>query len=328
MKSFRVLKQDNQIVSSILDIDRPVPKDNEVLIKVSFSNLNYKDALSSKGHPGITRQFPHTTGIDAVGVIEESGHSDFKKGDSVLVTGYDLGMNTDGGHAEYVCVPSSWCIALPEGLTDLEAAYLGTAGLTSALSVMEIESYKGDTIKGEQVLVTGASGQVGQMAIQFLDRLGCEVSALTSKVDQKGFLKKLGAAHLLDRESFSLSSKPLLKSQWGAIVDTVGGETLAELLKQTKPYSVVTCCGLVDSEKLNTTVFPFILRGLRLIGIDSAECPLELRKKAWEKMSQEWKPLMVKDTYKIVGLKDLPDLFQKMTDGGVGIRIIVDPKLV
>jgi acrylyl-CoA reductase (NADPH) len=261
----------------------------DVLIRVHYSSLNYKDALSASGNKGVTKNYPHTPGIDASGIVEESGSDDLKPGDEVLVTGYDLGANTSGGYGEYIRVPSDWVVKLPKGLSLRESMVYGTAGFTAALSVYKIAEHGVNPAMGE-VLVTGATGGVGSMAAGILAKSGYHVVASTGKSDQKQYLTDLGVKEVIGREDVKDSSgRPLLKARWAGVVDTVGGEILATAIKSAKQHGVVTCCGNVASADLPINVYPFILRGVSLIGIDSAYCPMDIRKKVWDKIADEWK---------------------------------------
>lgn len=261
----------------------------DVLIRVHYSSLNYKDALSATGNKGVTRKYPHTPGIDASGVVEESGSGDFKKGEEVVVTGYDLGANTPGGYGEYIRVPADWVVKLPQGLSARDSMVYGTAGFTAALSVYKLEEY-GVTPGSGEVLVTGATGGVGSVACGVLAKAGYDVVASTGKTDQKDFLTGLGVKEVIGREDATdTSGRPLLKARWAGAVDTVGGEILATAIKSAKPHGVVTCCGNVASAEFPINVYPFILRGVSLVGIDSAYCPMDIRKKVWAKLAREWK---------------------------------------
>lgn len=288
MKAFVVEKlEDKKFTSSIKEIDIPEIGEDEVLIKASYSSLNYKDALSSVGNPGVTKVFPHVTGIDVSGIIEKSNSKDFIRGNKVLVTGYDLGMNTNGGHQEYVKVPAKWVIKIPDNLTEEEIMTYGTAGLTAALSINELEE---NGIKSGKILVTGATGGVGSIAVSILSKLNYEVVAITGKKDKEEFLKTLGANKVILRDEFDIKNrKPLLSEEFDGVIDTVGGDFLAHSLKLIKHSGVATCCGLTSSFELNTNVFPFILRGIRLIGIDSVEIALEKKEKFGIKLQMNTK---------------------------------------
>lgn len=260
----------------------------DVLIEVSHSSLNYKDALSATGNRGVTRTYPHTPGIDAAGVVLASASGDLRPGDPVLVTGYDLGMNTAGGFGGCIRVPAGWVVRLPAGFTPAEAMAYGTAGFTAALAMLRIEQGGVSPACGP-VLVTGATGGVGCLAVGMLAKAGYTVAAVTGKPDAAEFLRALGAREILSREAAVDASRPLLRARWAAVVDTVGGPILATALASTGRRAVVACCGLVASPLLATTVFPFILRGVSLAGIDSAECPTEERLRAWGRIAGAWR---------------------------------------
>jgi putative YhdH/YhfP family quinone oxidoreductase len=288
MKAYVVEKlEDKKFQSGVKEIEKPQISENEVLIKTTYSSLNFKDALSSIGNPGVTRVFPHVTGIDVAGTIVESNSNDFEVGEKVLVTGYDLGMNTDGGHSEFVKVPASWLVKIPESISDKEIMTYGTAGLTAALSVNELLN---NGITSGEVLVTGATGGVGSIAVSILSKLGFNVTAISGKEDKIPFLKELGAKEVILRADFDVENKrPMGSEKYDGVIDTVGGNILAEALKVVKYDGVATCCGLTSSHELPTNVFPFILRGVRLIGIDSVEAKLEKKIAAWEKIAGDFK---------------------------------------
>lgn len=263
--------------------------EGDVLVRVHYSSLNYKDALSASGNKGVTKSYPHTPGVDAAGVVEESASGDFKSGDQVLVTGYDLGANTPGGYGEYIRVPSGWVVPLPEGLSLKEGMVYGTAGFTAALSVFKMEEH-GVSPEAGEVLVTGATGGVGSVASAILAKSGYRVVASTGKLDKTQFLLDLGVKEVISREDArDESGRPLLKGRWAGAVDTVGGEILATAIKSAKQHGVITCCGNVASAELPINVYPFILRGVSLVGIDSAYCPMDVRRKVWGKIAGEWK---------------------------------------
>ncbi|MGR3220168.1 MAG: YhdH/YhfP family quinone oxidoreductase [Candidatus Anammoxibacter sp.] len=263
--------------------------DGEVLIKVRYSSLNYKDALSATGNKGVTQNYPHTPGIDAAGIIVSSVNPLFKEGDEVICTGYDLGMNTSGGFGQYIKVPAEWILKLPEGLTLRESMIYGTAGLTAALSLHKLE-LAGIEPNGDEVLITGATGGVGSMAVAILSKAGHNVVAATGKSNKEAYLKQIGASRVISRDEVNdAGEKPMLKEKWHAVVDTVGGNILATAIKSTKQWGSVTACGLTQSTELNTSVFPFILRGINLLGINSEHCPMDLRTRIWHKISQDRK---------------------------------------
>jgi putative YhdH/YhfP family quinone oxidoreductase len=261
----------------------------ELLIKVHYSTLNYKDALSSIGNKGVTRNYPHTPGIDASGVVVESTDANFSVGQEVLVTSYDLGMNTSGALAEYIRVPAKWVIALPAGLSLSEAMILGTAGLTAGLCIDALLKYGVSPEKGK-IIVTGSTGGVGILSVAILAKLGFEVVAVTGKPEAAELLQRLGATEIISRESLNdTSGRPMLKSIYAGAVDTVGGNILATILKSLHYGGAVAACGLVASPDLPTSVFPFILRGNALLGIDSAECPMSKRLEIWQHLASDWK---------------------------------------
>jgi len=297
--------------------------EGDVMIKVSYSSLNYKDALSASGNRGVTKNYPHTPGIDASGVVEESGSSGFKPGDEVLVTGYDLGANTSGGYGEYIRVPAGWVIKLPSGLSLRESMVYGTAGFTAALSVYKMEERGVNPGMGE-VLVTGATGGVGSVAAAILAKSGYEVVASTGKADKAQFLRDLGVKDVISREDAKdESGRPLLKSRWAGVVDTVGGDILATAIKSAKLYGVVTCCGNVASADLPINVYPFILRGVSLVGIDSAYCPMEERQKVWSKIAGDWKLEVLDKLSTDITLDELESHIEKILGGKETGRVVV-----
>ncbi|KLE02500.1 YhdH/YhfP family quinone oxidoreductase [Aliarcobacter butzleri] len=322
MKAYLVNKiEDKKFESGIQDIEIPSIEDNEVLIKVTYSSLNFKDALSSVGNPGVTRVFPHVTGIDVAGIIEESNSSKFNKGDIVLVTGYDMGMNTNGGHAQFVKVPASWVINMPENITDKEIMTYGTAGLTAALSVNELLN---NGITSGEVLVTGATGGVGSIAVSILSKLGFNVTAISGKEDKVPFLKELGAKEVILRKDFDVENKkPMGSEKYNGVIDTVGGNILAEALKVIKYDGVATCCGLTSSFELNTNVFPFILRGVRLIGIDSVEAKLEKKIAAWEKIASDFKIDSLDNLTNEITLDEIKEAYEALLAGKAVGRYLV-----
>ncbi len=261
----------------------------EVLIQVHYSSLNYKDALSASGNKGVTRNYPHTPGVDAAGVVTESQNPDFKPGDQVLVTGYDLGMNTAGGYAEYIRVPAAWVVRLPENLSLRESMIYGTAGFTAALSCFKMIN-NGVTPDKGPVLVTGATGGVGSIAVAILAKSGYEVVAVNGIVDEKDYLLELGAKEVISiEEADDKSGRPLLKPRWAGAIDTVAGNILATAIKTTQYGGSVTCCGNVGSAELHSSIYPFILNGVTLLGIDSVNCPVDVRLQVWQKIASDWK---------------------------------------
>lgn len=263
--------------------------EGDVLIDVRYSSLNYKDALSATGNPGVTRKFPHTPGIDAAGVVVESSDPALAAGDEVIVIGFDLGMNTPGGFGQRIRVPAGWVVSRPEGLGLRESMLLGTAGFTAALAVDKL-IHAGAAPDAGPVLVTGATGGVGSVAVMLLAKLGFEVAAVTGKPAQHDFLASLGASRMLSREEArDGADKPLLKETWGGAVDTVGGEILFNAVKGLRYGASLAACGLVDSPQIPATVLPFILRGVNLLGVDSVQYPLAAKARIWHKLAGEWK---------------------------------------
>ena len=296
----------------------------DLLVKVHYSSLNYKDALSATGRPGVTRHYPHTPGIDAAGVVIECADGTFAPGDSVIVTGYDLGMDTDGGYGQYIRIPSEWALALPAGLSLRESMILGTAGFTAGLSVLKLQQNGVQPGDGD-ILVSGATGGVGSMAVSILAKAGYRAVAATGKAAESDFLLSLGAAEVIGRERvLAGAERPMMKERWAGVVDVVGGDMLAAAIKSTRYGGTVTCCGLVGSADLALNVFPFILRGVSLLGIDSAQCPRRMRQAVWEKLAGEWKPATLEATASECTLQSLDDPIQKMLTGGARGRTLVN----
>ncbi len=296
----------------------------DLLIRVHYSSLNYKDALSASGNRGVTRTYPHTPGIDAAGVVAESGSASFAPGDEVVVIGYDLGMNTAGGFGEYVRVPAGWVVKLPETLTAREAMIYGTAGFTAAMCIDKIVMHGVKPEDGE-ILVTGATGGVGSFAVAFLARLGYTVVAATGKVEEAGdYLRRLGAERLMSRaEATDESGRPLLKSRWAGVVDAVGGAMLASALKATRRNAAVALCGLAASADLHTSVLPFILRGATMYGVDSVPIPIEERQRIWRLVAGEWKLDALVGLAREVTLDELEPEIERTLQGGQIGRVLV-----
>lgn len=279
---------DGQFVRAITTREIDDLPEGDVLVKVAYSSLNYKDALSATGNPGVTRNFPHTPGVDAAGVVAESRSEAFKPGDEVIVYGFDLGMNTSGGFGQYIRVPADWIMPLPAGLTLRQSMIYGTAGCTAAMSVQALAKHGVEPDQGK-IVVTGATGGVGSIALAILAKAGYQTVAVTGKPTAGEYLESLGATEVAGREEVTDSSgRPLLSSRWAGAIDSVGGEMLATILKSTRYGGAVTCCGLVASAELSTTVLPFILRGISLIGIDSVNTPMEIRKAIWQRLATDW----------------------------------------
>lgn len=315
---------DKQFVRQICKRSIADLPDGDLLVRVRYSSLNYKDALSATGHPGVTRQFPHTPGIDAAGEVVACASGAFAPGEKVLVTGYDLGMECDGGWGEYIRIPAEWAVRLPAGLTLRDAMALGTAGFTAALSVLKLER-AGVTPADGDILVTGATGGVGSIAVSILARAGYRVVAATGKSDDEPFLRRLGAAEVIPRDQVTAGAeRPMMKERWGGVVDVVGGETLAAAIKSTRYGGAVTCCGLVGSIDLNLNVYPFILRGVSLIGIDSVNCPRGTRLQVWEKLAGAWQPEHLAEVVTEVPLAGVEEKIQAILKGGIRGRVVVE----
>lgn len=295
-----------------------------LLIAVKYSSLNYKDALSATGNKGVTRNYPHTPGIDAAGTVAESGNHKFAPGDQVIVTGFDLGMNTSGGFGQYIRIPAQWAVKLPENLTLKESMAYGTAGFTAALSVWKMQQHGLSKDQGE-VLVTGATGGVGSIAVSILAKAGFNVVAATGKTQEKAFLTGLGAREILSREEVSdTSGRPLLKARWAGVVDTVGGHILATAIKSTRPEGAVASCGNAASPDLSLTVYPFILRGVSLLGINSVECPMSTRLLMWQRLSAEWKVDFSGGLISECPLEELDSKIDLILAGKIRGRVVVN----
>ena len=314
-KAFITEETDEGFISSIKERSIDDLPDGNVLIKVLFSSLNYKDALSASGNKGVSRNYPHSPGIDAAGIVEESDSDEFFKGDEVIVTGYDLGMNTSGGFSQYIRVPKEWIIKRPDNLGLEESMAYGTAGLTAGLCVRKI-LLNGIKPEDGEVFVTGATGGVGIIALMLLAKLGFNVVAITGKDDQTDLLISLGAKEIINRSEFEGDMKsPLAKPRWAGGIDAVGSDILSNLITATHQRAAIACCGMVGGTNLNTSIFPFILRGLSLLGIDSAETLIEVKKEIWNNFASDWKLEKINDQIKDVGLEELSSEIEKILKG-------------
>jgi acrylyl-CoA reductase (NADPH) len=297
---------------------------NEVLIEVKYSSLNYKDALSATGNKGVTRNYPHTPGIDAAGIVAASSNLAFEERDEVVVTGFDLGMNTSGGFGRYIRVPAAWVLRLPGNLTLRESMAYGTAGFTAALCVLKLQTY-GLTKESGEVLVTGATGGVGSIAVGILAKAGFHVVAATGKTDQNNFLSRLGAEQVISRtETIDDSGKPMLKGRWAGVVDTVGGDILATAIKSTRYGGCVASCGNTMSADLAVSIFPFILRGVSLLGVNSVEPAIGDRLLAWQKLAQDWKLDLSGDLVSECSLEELNSKIHEILAGRIRGRVVVN----
>lgn len=323
-QAFRVRQENDEVIGCLENLTVDELSQGEVVFKTAYSAVNYKDALAGTGAGKIIRNFPCIAGIDASGTVVESEDKRFKEGDRVLVTGYEFGVDHDGGFAEYVRVPAEWVVPLPESMSLCEAMAIGTAGFTVALCIQRLEENNQCPDAGPFV-VTGATGGVGSFAVDILSSLGYEVVAVTGKSDNNAMLEGLGASHVLDRNTLQLEGRPLEKAQWGGAIDNVGGNILAWLTRTVNPWGNIAAVGLAGGFELNTTVMPFILRGVSLLGINSQGCPTELRHQLWQRLASDLAPQnldkIVTDTVK---LDDLPDVFGKMLAGETTGRTIVE----
>ncbi|MBW6490290.1 MAG: YhdH/YhfP family quinone oxidoreductase [Lentimicrobium sp.] len=326
-ETFKALRAASMSGNSIRPIIRDVRLDslppNEVLIRVHYSSLNYKDALSATGNRGVTRNYPHTPGIDSVGTVVYSANPKVKKGDQVLVCGHDLGMNTPGGFGQYIQVPSEWVMPLPEGLGFRESMMLGTAGFTAALAIHKME-LNGQNPSNGVVLVTGASGGLGSMAVNILSQTGYKVLAATGKTSETEYFKKLGASEIIDRSLvYDQSGKLLLRPRWAGAVETVGGNILSTVVRACQRHGNIAVCGNAMSHELNISVYPFILNGINLLGVDSATTPMELRKTIWNKLADDWRPSMLQMISHEISLNELPEKIDLILKGKIRGRVFV-----
>ena len=320
-KALEVSEIDGEFKREIIEKEINDLPEADLIINVKYSSLNYKDALSAAGNKGVTREYPHTPGIDAAGTVVEDKSGTYKKGDKVIVTGYDFGMNTDGGFEEYIRIPAGWAVKLPQNLSLRESMIYGTAGFTAALSVYKL--LEADVDKNN-ILVTGASGGVGSFACAILAKIGYKVTAATGKSGARYYFNNLGVENVIDRKEVDDDSgRMLLKEKWDGVIDTVGGNMLTTAIKSTKYDGAVTCCGNVASAKLDLNVYPFILRGVSLFGIDSVQCKRELREEVWQKIASDWKVDQLDEFSTEVPLEDLNDQIENMLAGNSKGRVIV-----
>jgi NADPH2:quinone reductase len=320
--AFRVFDENARIAGRVVELSLDDLSEGAVLIKAAFSSVNYKDALAATGAGKILRRLPLVAGIDVAGTVESSGNERFKTGDAVLVTGYDLGVAHDGGYSEYVRVPSDWVVPVPRGLSLFDAMAIGTAGFTAALSVVEMER-NGLTPSNGPVIVTGATGGVGSIAVQCLAARGYDVTALTGKPQEDSYLRSLGAKQVLARDSVQMGTRPLEEATWAGAVDPVGGATLAWLTRTMMQNGCIASSGLTGGTELHTTVMPFILRGVKLLGIDSVMCPMATRLEVWRRLASDIKPAQLVATAHEIALTDLPSAFEALLKGQARGRYVV-----
>ena len=325
-RALEVKETEKKYERSVIEKDLSDLPENDTLIKLKYSSLNYKDALSASGNKGVTRNYPHTPGIDAAGVIENTSGNKFNKGDEVIVTGYDMGMNTFGGFGEYIKVPQDWIVKKPENLSLSESMAFGTAGLTAGLCLRKLLQH-GLKPEDGKVFVSGVTGGVGIISLMLFSKLGFEVSAITGKTNQKDLLFSLGANEVIDRTELDLDLiSPLQKPIYSGGIDAVGGKILSNLICSTSQRAAIACCGMVGGLSLDTSIFPFILRGLTLFGIDSAESLIEVKEEVWKNFATNWKLENIDQNIKDISLDELPDEIDKILKGEqIGrVRIVYD----
>jgi NADPH2:quinone reductase len=325
MKTFnalRIFSENGQVSARVVEMALEALSPGDVVFRCAYSSVNYKDALAATGVGKIIRSFPRVGGIDATGVVESSSDPRFHAGEEVICTSYELGVSHDGGFAQYCRVPADWVVPRPKGLTLREAAALGVAGYTAGLAV-ELLELNGMAPKNGKVLVNGATGGVATLAIDMLSKLGYHVVAVTGKDEEHGFLKELGAAEVLSRQKLDLGSRPLEKATWAAAFDSVGGEQLAWLTRTMQPEGLIASFGNAGGIDFKTTVLPFILRGVRLIGVNSGETPMPLRRKIWGRLASDLKPRRLAAIAHDITLEALPAYFDKMLKGRIRGRAVV-----
>ena len=320
-KAYLVEENNGEYIGSVKELDTPDLQEGRLLIKVKYSSLNYKDALAATGAKGVVRSYPFVPGVDVAGEIIESSSDDFIPGDEVIATGYKIGMAEFGGFGEIVHLPSEWVVKLPENLSLYNAMCHGTAGITAAECVNKI--IKSDISNTLPVLVSGATGGVGSIAVGLLSKLGYEVHAITGKPDENEKLTSMGAAKIISRNDFmSEPLKPLDKASYSSAVDTVGGEILAKMISMISNNGVVSCCGNVGGAMFTSSVFPFILRGVQLSGVDSAESPIDLKKELWNLLANEWL-IDLNNQTKTVNINELDNEIKKILDGSQIGRVVI-----
>jgi acrylyl-CoA reductase (NADPH) len=323
-KAYRIREVDKKAVGRFEDLAVEDLDPGELVVRVAYSSVNYKDALAATGAGRIIRRFPCIGGIDLSGTVTESGDSRFARGDAVICTSYDLGVAHDGGYAEYARVPADWAVPMPKGMSLYEAMALGTAGYTAALAVQRMEA-NGLAPANGPVVVSGATGGVGSIATDVLSRLGYSVTALTGKDGEADYLRMLGAKAVMSRKGLDLSKvKPLDKATWAGAVDNLGGEVLAWMASTMMQGGTIASIGLAASMNLNTTVAPFILRGVSLLGIDSGYTPMAQRREVWRRLAADMRPAHLKEMTRTIAFDELPGAFEGLLKGGAKGRIVVD----
>lgn len=321
-RAFRLFDEGGRVQGRVVDLTLDDLNPGAVVIRAAYSSVNYKDALAATGQGKIVRRFPLVGGIDVAGTVESSTDLRFRKKDPVLVTGFNMGVAADGGYAGYVRVPAEWVVPLPPGLSAFDAMAIGTAGFTAALSILEMER-NGLTPGAGPVIVTGATGGVGSMGVACLAARGYQVTALTGKEAERGFLTSLGAATVLLRQDVSMGTRPLEKAMWAGAIDAVGGDILAWLTRTMMHGGCIAASGLTAGDALHTTVMPFILRGVKLLGIDSSVCAMDRRKEVWRHLAQDMKPVHLASMATTIALDELPQAFETLLAGRARGRYVV-----
>lgn len=322
-RAFRIFDDEQGYRSEIVEQSIDDQAEGDVVVRVAYSSINYKDALAATGKGKILRRFPLNGGIDAAGTVVRSDSGRFSVGDEVLITGCGLSETRDGGYAEYLRASSEWLVPRPEGLTLRESMVLGTAGFTAALSLWRMES-AGQRPDMGPIVVTGASGGVGSLAIDLLTRAGYEAHAITGKVDRFEWLRELGATQCVSRNELYWSEKPLDSAHWAGAIDNVGGDMLSGLTRVIRPWGSIASCGMAGGVGLRTTVMPFIIRGIALMGINSAGCPYDIRERLWKRLATDWKPANLDRIERLeTTLDELPEHFETALAGGSVGRIVV-----
>jgi acrylyl-CoA reductase (NADPH) len=323
MKAIYLTKDNDQFSARVADVDEAGLPEGDVTLKVEYSTINYKDALAITNKSPIVRKWPMVAGIDAAGTVEKSSHPDFKPGDKAILMGWGVGENHWGGLAQKVRVKGDWLVKLPAGITAREAMAIGTAGFTAMLCIMALED-RGLTPAHGEILVTGATGGVGSIAVAILAHRGYRIVASTGKTAEAAYLKSLGAAEVIDRNALSQPGKPLQKQRWAGTVDSVGSHTLANACAQTLDEGVVTACGLAQGMDFPVTVAPFILRGVKLDGINSVTCPMERRRRAWARLEKELDGAKLASMVTEIGLAEALERAPDVIAGKHRGRLVVD----
>jgi NADPH2:quinone reductase len=323
-RAFRIHRDDHGHHAGIEELTRPKPADGEVLVRISHSSVNYKDALAGAGGAKILKTFPLVGGVDGAGIVEESRDARYRAGDPVFATGWGLSFDHDGGYAQYLCCRADWLVPIPKGLDPRSAMILGTAGFTAALAVHRMQ-VNGQRPEMGPILVTGASGGVGSLAVAIFARLGYEVAAVSGKPELYDWLRTLGARQILGRDGLTDAKRPLEQARWGGAVDNVGGDLLAQITRTVVPNGNIAAVGLAGGQELHTTVMPFILRGVSLLGCNSVDVPQPLRRVLWDHLAEDWRPVDLESLATgSVGLEGLTGVFERMLAGQTHGRILME----